>query len=357
MATAKWDGSRWRLRVTENGKTRSFSSTTPGRKGRAEVEEKARKYGRLTSLATFGDAWERYLEELGFVSGPEHVQNTESIGRLYLLPTLEREKVVDLRPYDYEHIIFHLKKRDGSPMAKKSLQNIRATIINFNKFCVRAGLLETPVTEIRIPKDAPKVGKVILQPDQAKRLFHEFEDEWYINLWRWMLATGCRPGEAFGLKWSDIRDGLVHIERAYNYRGRMTEGKNRNARRCFALNSVLEGILNDQKNKTWRLNSEFVFCNHAGKVARQTDAIHSWDRIASTLGTSASPYSLRHTFISYMSHSVPEGALKELVGHSTSMDTYGVYGHVVNGDLERTAEQVNITLLNRIAPTLPQDNR
>ena len=348
MAEAKWDGSRWRLRVTENGKTRSFSSTTPGRKGRAEVEEKARKYGRLTSLATFGDAWERYLEELSFVSGPEHVQNTESIGRLYLLPALEREKVVELRPYDYEHIIFHLKKRDGSPMAKKSLQNIRATIINFNKFCVRAGLLETPVNEIRIPKDAPKVGKVILQPDQAKRLFHEFEDEWYINLWRWMLATGCRPGEAFGLKWSDIRDGLVHIERAYNYRGRMTEGKNRNARRCFALNSVLEGILNDQKNKTWRLNSEFVFCNHAGKVARQTDAIHSWYRIASTLGTLASPYSLRHTYVSYMASAMPEDVIKRLVGHSASMDTYGVYGHAVNGQDEKDAELSNIILIKHI---------
>ena len=348
MATAKWDGQRWRIRVTKNGNTRSFSSSTPGRKGRQEVEEKARKYGRLSSLATFGDAWTRYLEELEFVSGPEHVQNTESIGRLYLLPALEHEKVVELHPYDYEHIIFHLKKRDGSPMAKKSLQNIRATIINFNKFCVRAGLLETPVSEIRIPKDAPKVGKVILQPDQAKRLFHEFEDEWYINLWRWMLATGCRPGEVFGLKWLDIRDGLVHIERAYNYRGRMTEGKNRNARRCFALNSVLEGILNDQKNRTWRLNSEFVFCNHAGKVARQTDAIHSWNRIASTLGTLASPYSLRHTYISYMASAMPEDVIKRLVGHSASMDTYGVYGHAVNGQDEKDAELSNIILIKHI---------
>ena len=348
MATATWDGKRWRIRITKNGNTRSFSSSTPGRKGRQEVEEKARKYGRLSSLATFGDAWTRYLEELEFVSGPEHVQNTESIGRLYLLPSLEHEKVVELRPYDYEHIIFHLKKRDGSPMAKKSLQNIRATIINFNKFCVRAGLLETPVSEIRIPKDAPKVGKVILQPDQAKRLFHEFEDEWYINLWRWMLATGCRPGEVFGLKWSDIRDGLVHIERAYNYRGRMTEGKNRNARRCFALNSVLEGILNDQKNRTWRLNSEFVFCNHAGKVARQTDAIHSWNRIASTLGTPASPYSLRHTYISYMASAMPEDVIKRLVGHSASMDTYGVYGHAVNGQDEKDAELSNIILIKHI---------
>ena len=348
MAEAKWDGKRWRIRVTRNGRTRSFSSSTKGRRGRDEVLEKARRYGKLTDLATFGDAWTRYLEELEFISGPEHVQNTESIGRLYLLPSLEHEKVVELRPYDYEHIIFHLKKRDGSPMAKKSLQNIRATIINFNKFCVRAGLLETPVSEIRIPKDAPKVGKVILQPDQAKRLFHEFEDEWYINLWRWMLATGCRPGEVFGLKWSDIRDGLVHIERAYNYRGRMTEGKNRNARRCFALNSVLEKILNDQKNRTWRLNSEFVFCNHAGKVARQTDAIHSWDRIATLLNTSASPYSLRHTYISYMASAMPEDVIKRLVGHSASMDTYGVYGHAVNGQDEKDAELSNIILIKHI---------
>lgn len=348
MATAKWDGSRWRLRVTENGKTRSFSSTTPGRKGRAEVEEKARKYGRLTSLATFGDAWERYLEELGFVSGPEHVQNTESIGRLYLLPTLEREKVVDLRPYDYEHIIFHLKKRDGSPMAKKSLQNIRATIINFNKFCVRAGLLETPVTEIRIPKDAPKVGKVILQPDQAKRLFHDFDDDWYINLWRFLLATGMRPGEAIGLRWSDIHDGMVTISQAVNYRGRITEGKNENAKRSFALNSILDKILADQKEKTWRLRSEYVFCNHAGQHALQTSTKNSWDTIRRALGTSASPYSLRHTFISYMAATLPEQALKDIVGHSVNMDTYGVYKHAVNGEVQRTAEQVSITLVEKL---------
>ena len=128
----------------------------------------------------------------------------------------------------------------------------------------------------------------------------------------------------------------------------MTEGKNRNARRCFALNSVLEGILNDQKNRTWRLNSEFVFCNHAGKVARQTDAIHSWNRIASTLGTLASPYSLRHTYISYMASAMPEDVIKRLVGHSASMDTYGVYGHAVNGQDEKDAELSNIILIKHI---------
>lgn len=257
-------------------------------------------------------------------------------------------KLIDLTPYDFQCVIFNAKKRNGDPLAKKSCQNIRATIVNFTKFCVRAGLMEKAVADLRVPKDAPKVGKVILQPDQTRRLFHEFDDEWYVNTWRFLLATGCRPGEAFGLKWTDIHDGLVHIERAYNYQGRMTEGKNENARRCFALNSVLEKILNDQKEKTWRLNSEYVFCNHAGKPARQSDAVHSWNRIATSLNTSASPYSLRHTFISYMAHTLPEASLKELVGHSTQMDTYGVYGHAVNGHAEHNAQMTNIVLLKHI---------
>ena len=28
--------------------------------------------------------------------------------------------------------------------------------------------------------------------------------------------------------------------------------------------------------------------------------------------------------------------LKDLVGHGVSMDTYGVYGHIVNSELERS---------------------
>ena len=348
MASAKWDGKRWRLRVTENGVTRSFQSNLPGRKGKAEVEEKARRLGRLTDLCTFRDAWDRYLEELEHLTGPEHLRNTESIGRNYFTELMNR-KLVEITTYEYQRLIFQSKKKNGEPLAKKTYNNIKTTLINFSKFCVRAGLLDKPLSELQLPREAKKVGKAILQPDQARRLFNEFEDEWYINLWRWLLATGCRPGEAFGLMWSDIHDGLVTISRAYNYQGRMTEGKNENARRTFALNSILNKILEDQKEKTWRIRSEYVFCNHAGKPARQSDARHSWDRIAASLDTLASPYSLRHTFISYMSTTLPEQALKAIVGHSTSMDTYGVYKHAVNGEERRTAEQVNDALI-RILP-------
>ena len=33
-----------------------------------------------------------------------------------------------------------------------------------------------------------------------------------------------------------------------------------------------------------------------------------------------------------------EGRVKSLVGHSKNMDTFGVYGHTVRGEMEETAE-------------------
>ena len=282
------------------------------------------------------------------MTGPENYVNTESIGRNYLLPALGYMRMSNLRLNDYQEILWKSTKRNGEPLAKKSLSNIRGTMVNFSRFCIRSGISDQSLSELRLPKSAKKVGKEILQPDQARRLFHDFDDDWYINLWRFLLATGMRPGEAIGLRWSDIHDGMVTISQAVNYRGRITEGKNDNAKRSFALNSILDKILADQKEKTWRLRSEYVFCNHAGQHALQTSTKNSWDTIRRALGTSASPYSLRHTFISYMAATLPEQALKDIVGHSVNMDTYGVYKHAVNGEAQRTAEQVSITLVEKL---------
>ena len=265
-----------------------------------------------------------------------------------MLPELRDRKLSSLTLQDFQTILFRARKKDGSELSKKTLSNIRGVIVNFSKYCQGAKIMDLPLSLLRVPKNAPKVGKKILQPDQARRLMHDFEDEWYINLWRWLLCTGMRPGEALGLKWSDIENGIVTIRRAQNYRGRETEGKNDNARRSFMLNSILDGILEDQNRKTWRLNSEYVFCNHAGKVSLQTVTKNSWCRISREMGSKTSPYGLRHTFISFMSQALPEQALKDWVGHSVRMDTYGTYRHAVNGEAERTAQMANIALVEKL---------
>ena len=53
--------------------------------------------------------------------------------------------------------------------------------------------------------------------------------------------------------------------------------------------------------------------------------------------TVVTPYELRHTAISIM-QVLPEGLVKAMGGHSKSMDTFGVYGHEVEGDKILTAQ-------------------
>ena len=48
---------------------------------------------------------------------------------------------------------------------------------------------------------------------------------------------------------------------------------------------------------------------------------------------------MRHTFVSIVKE-LPEAYVKDLVGHSAKMDTFGTYGHEVDGQLERIAELV-----------------
>ena len=47
--------------------------------------------------------------------------------------------------------------------------------------------------------------------------------------------------------------------------------------------------------------------------------------------TVVTPYELRHTFVS-IAKSLPAGFVKAVIGHSKSMDTFGVYGHAIKGE-------------------------
>lgn len=59
---------------------------------------------------------------------------------------------------------------------------------------------------------------------------------------------------------------------------------------------------------------------------------------------------LRHTFVSIAS-ALPEGQLKQIVGHSKNMDTFGVYGHAVNGQAEKIASAIDETFKDVLKST------
>ena len=50
-------------------------------------------------------------------------------------------------------------------------------------------------------------------------------------------------------------------------------------------------------------------------------------------------YEIRHTFVS-IAKNLSDGQVKPLVGHSVNMDTFGIYGHELNGELQKTASDL-----------------
>ena len=78
----------------------------------------------------------------------------------------------------------------------------------------------------------------------------------------------------------------------------------------------------------FQINSEHTYYNR-------------WKRYCAYNGIPVmSLYELRHTFVSVVK-TLPAGEVKQLVGHSQDMDTFGVYGHALTGDDETTAQAVN----------------
>lgn len=345
--TPVWNESRnrWEARLQVDGSRRLFTSKVPGKKGQAEVIRKVEAFsvGAVLADLTVNKAWVEYLEDVLARSSSENYRNIECFGRLYILPVVGKKKLMSLTPVKWQACINNAKSQTGEPLAKKTLQNIRGTISAFITYCHRAGYVENRDLSLYIPVGHEIKSKEVLQPDQVRRMFtDEVSGDWFVNCWRFMLLTGLRPGEALGLQWSDIANECITIKRSVNSRGQLTPGKNKNARRLIPLSELALNVLADQKKKTEELGSEWVFCNHYGDMPKQSITFDYYKRTAAVLGAPAtSPYSLRHTFVSMLKNAIPEQMLKSIVGHSVSMDTFGVYGHTMEGDQQALSAALN----------------
>ncbi len=357
---AKWDdkAKRWRISVQKDGVRRAFYSSNPSTRGKFEAERKADHWldtGSQNENIRLGAAWDEFLNytldkgkggtrQKGTANHKKH----EQMGRLYILPVLTKnKKVMSITEAQWQKCI-DIKYKDG--LSKKSLQNIRGSITSFCKYMRRNGVkIDTP--EIEIPDDAPVKERKILQPDALKMLFSEDSIKaygkdrqcHYIHAWRFQVLSGFRPGEICGLQKSDIKDDVVTVNRSVNIDGEITSGKNTRANRSVYLSKLQRQILDEQAKmlQSKGIVTKWIFAAPDGGPGNEKSMYKTWLKFCEQRGFRCSLYELRHTLVSYAQDKVPENLLKSIVGHSKSMDTFGVYGHQVDGDLQRAAGYID----------------
>lgn len=342
--TAVWEEKyqRWRIAVQKDGVRKQFYSSTPGRTGQREANAKADQWldtGTDPRGSRIDELYKDWYATLEQTTGTGNCRNVESRWRTRILPAVGRKRITSLTEQDLQNVV---NKAFADGLSKKTLQSLCADMRAFCKYC-RARKLTTFNPEgLRVPAGARPKGKTVLQPSALLTLLNvdttlyrgkRVHDD-YIHAYRFQLLTGLRPGELLGLRWADIRGDMVYITRAVNVLGEQTQGKNQNAVRAFALSDRARGVLEQQRQVTGTQESVFDLVSEAYYYKR-------WQVYCKSNGIPPiSVYELRHSFVSVVK-TLPAGEVKTLVGHSQTMDTFGVYSHALSGDAAAAAEDVN----------------
>lgn len=371
---------RWQIKVTnEDSVRKTFTSSTPGKKGQTECNKKADEWlqSGLRSpearCSVLIDAWLSDMKKRTkavTIEGEEtqnaHYEKTECIAEVWLKPNIGMKRIGKLRRVDLQEVLDDAFIKGRS---KKTIQNIRGAMSLFLKWCRLRDLTRLTTDDLEIPKNAKVGEREILQPEDLQKLFSCLDTEWrgkvrpawYIHAWRFSVVMGLRPGELYALERKHLVGDRILVRGAVNFRGIKTSGKNENAIRDIVLNSLAKEILAEQAAmlKSSGVISKYIFPAPDGNIVSQDTAAKNWKRYREYNGLQkTTPYEMRHTYVSVVSgrSDLSIGDLRRTVGHSQNMDTLGTYSHRLTAEENRIAAQIDSAYRDLLG-TLPKTQK
>ena len=227
----------------------------------------------------------------------------------------------------------HLADMRAQGVGAEAVKKAKLVLQSALRFAVEEGLIQgNPAQAVRLPRPEQHPTVSAIGPLDIERLRAQL-DLRSATLASVLAYVGTRPGEALGLRWSDIGERTVTVERS-NDDGAIKAtktGRTRSARLMAPVRADLQA---------WRLASgrpsddALVFPAASGQPFREHD-FRNWRRrtfqpACKALGLDVRrPYDLRHAAASlwlHEGHTVVEVAA--WLGHSPTM-CLSTYAHVV----------------------------
>ena len=347
----------WYIRVFVEGKQRGF--TFHGSKKQAEKEA-----GKLESAKERGETItpskmkvEEYLKEwLETYQKPEVKKITyhEDTLRIksHVIPFIGHKRMNALNAMDCQKVINSLAIDQGKTRTAVMVFNLMKKA--FRKAVDLGYLIKNPMDAVTKPKDHAE-QRPFLTVEQAAIFLEYAKKDSYYPVLAFLLLTGTRPEEAFGVKWTDIDfvNGTLAIVRSmqrtpgggWEYGELKTTSSRRNLDLSPTLSEILRNHKRDQAKArlifgTEWINNDLVFTNQTGNPI---DPSRVRKHLAKVLEAARLPkirlYDLRHTHGSML---MSEGAaIKEIsdrLGHANTSMTVNRYLHATPS---RTKASVN----------------
>jgi integrase len=162
-----------------------------------------------------------------------------------------------------------------------------------------------------------------------------------------MLGLGLRPGEATGLRWSDVDldDRVLHVRQAVKWHAGVPvvgEPKTKRSRRSLAMPTPVADALRAHKvryaaerlalGQGWPVDwAELVFVSEAGTPIDLANLRRAFSEVAkrANLGK-LRPYDARHSACSLLCEArVPLEHVADVLGHESKRMASQVYRHAI----------------------------
>lgn len=246
------------------------------------------------------------------------------------------------------------RKSQGRPVSRASLIKIRSVLGKALDYGERRQLVSRNVARVvELPATARRSAPGrSLTIEQANHLLESTADHRLHALWRLMLMTGLRPGEATGLTWTDLDldEGLLHVRRSL----KLEQGKlhvtdtlktSRSRRSLKTHTSVIEALHTHRASQEreaaqlgdlWLNVDDLVFTTSTGRPIDPNNLRRVFRDQTEAAGLGRwHPHELRHSTASILSAAgVPLERIADVLGHDGTRMTALVYRHVVSPTID-----------------------
>ena len=280
----------------------------------------------------------------------------------YLAPELLAMNMTEITPLHCSREWARLLKSGGHtrrtkearPMKPKTVRNIAGLVSSAYLRAIKWGLATVnPVTHSDLPRLKKRAGLALL-PAEQDLLTACSLGPWCLQTFLEMcVATGCRRGEVLALRWSDIRNNKVFVDRSLcqTRDGLVYKTTKTEEPRDIALPPGTAGVLEAHRLRQdqfrlqfgpdYRADLDLIFANPDGTELKPDSISATVSRICRRLGLpkGSSLHTVRHSHASILlEKGVAITTVSERMGHSSVRTTADIYSHALRGKDEEAAE-------------------
>lgn len=345
----------FRLRRTVDGKQKNFYGTSKGdaeKKYKQFLEERAReKYEKAQyySSATIHERAKEFIDNSLSVS-QKYARGTreryESAYRTHISGTdFDKMAASDVRAADIQKFYNEL------PVSAQTLKSVSKFMSAFWKWLVLNDYAPNVIVAVDLPikpDNSRHSGIQIWEDKEIHKILMNIDKTEYFRISfmvKVLLYTGMRIGEVLALRYSDIKDGYIHVNRQV-YMDEIKQPKYNSARTIPLHDALAEAL---EKHKEWHrqemLNRDYktpyIFTTSKGTLYGVSNIRRRINRFYDAINVPhKNIHTYRSTFCTQMCRcDVPLEVASKLLGHKSLEVTAKHYQMIKNDTMEEAIEK------------------